>query len=103
MEKLGTLEEEEMETAQNRVENTMDKVKDGFNAAGEKAASFGNAVMEKGADLKKAAVKAGEKALKQTDAYVKENPRSSLLYAMGIGAVVGGLAVFLMGQCTRRD
>ena len=112
-----------MDVAANRLGTAAQKIKDG-------AVEFGGAVLDKGADFKDAAVEKGRAVLDKTyeykdaavekgravinrgteiakeyhaqgETYIKTNPYSSVLYALGAGAVVGGLFVYLLNRRER--
>ncbi len=106
-----------MELTQNRMGNAAQKMKEGVLELGsvvadkgvdlkDAALEKGRAALDKGVELKNAALEKGravydkskEKALEyhaQGAEKIQANPYSSVLYALGIGAAIGGLVVYL--------
>ena len=106
-----------MELTQNRIGSAALKMKEGAAELGAsvldkgnefKAAALGKgrAVLDKGAELKDAAIEKGrvvyEKGAQKAKEYhaqgaeaIKTRPYTSVLAAFGIGAALGGLAIYL--------
>ena len=114
-----------MDVANNRISNAAQKMKDGAVELGasvldrgadlkDAALDKGRAVLNRGADLKDAAVQrskdayySGKKKVKEYHAQgastISANPYSSVLYAFGAGAIVGGLAFFILSRSSQDD
>lgn len=106
-----------MELTQNRISNATQKMKEGVLELGnvmidksgdikDAAMDKGRAALDKGVELKDAAFEKGraaydagkQKALEyhaQGADTIRANPYSSVLYAFGVGALIGGLAIYL--------
>ena len=106
-----------MEVTQNRIANATQKMKEGVLELGnvvidksgdlkDAALDKGRAALDRGSDLKDAAVEKGkaaydagkQKALEyhaQGADAIRANPYSSVLYAFGVGALLGALAIYL--------
>lgn len=107
-----------MEMSPNRIGNAAQKMKDGAAELGSafmgKSSELKDAALEKGRVFKDAAMERGraayDKSAKtiqelqaQGEEKIKANPYSSVMYAFGVGALVGGLAIFLMSSRQRRS
>jgi ElaB/YqjD/DUF883 family membrane-anchored ribosome-binding protein len=99
----------------NRIGDAARKLKDGASeftsAVADKGAEVGSAALQKGSELTRTAMEkasdfknavveksqqAYERARDGSEHYIKENPHSSVLYALGIGAVIGALTAVLI-------
>ena len=106
-----------MEMSPNRIGNAAQKMKEGAAELGSafmgKSGELKDAALEKGRVFKDAAFEKGRAAYDrsaktiqelqaQGEAKIKANPYSSVMYAFGIGALVGGLSIFLATMNSKR-
>jgi len=78
------------------IDGIMDQAKQGARNLGEAGAAAFNTAAQRGAEFKRAVVQSGEQALAQTDSFIRDNPRSSVLYAFGAGIFIAGLSLMLL-------
>ena len=106
-----------MEISANRIGTAAQKLKDGAVEMGskfmDKSGEYKDAALEKGREFKDAAMVKGRAAYdksaktihelqEQGEAKIKANPYSSVMYAFGIGALIGGVSVLLATMNTKR-
>ncbi len=69
-----------------------------FNNVQEKGAALYNNMAEKGAQYKKAVCDTSAQALERSGEVIKANPHRSVMSAFGLGALIGGAAIYLLMQ-----
>lgn len=91
----------------NQTNRVIDKTREGLEKAAhtamEKGGEVVHAVAERGAEFKKVVKQRGEQAYRESETFIKEHPHSSVLYALGVGALVGAVTAVLVSRSCSRD